>query len=212
MAFSVHTIYRAVSPLFRKRRMGLFHSAFRPTPATTVLDVGGYPGNWTSVVIRPQVTVLNVHPIDYGSNPADPPIRTVVGDGCQLDFADQAFDIVFSNSVIEHLGTFEKQMSFANECRRVGKRVWVQSPARSFFIEPHFLTPLIHFLPRRAQRKLVRNFTVWGLITRPTAQQVRDFLAEIRLLNHREMQELFPDCVIIPEKFIGFTKSYIAIR
>jgi hypothetical protein len=58
----------------------------------------------------------------------------------------------------------------------------------------------------------MRNFTVWGLLTRPTAQQVDDFLAEIRLLSYREMRELFPECEIIRERFFGLTKSYIAVK
>ena len=45
------------------------------------------------------------------------------------------------------------------------------------FIEAHSLTPCIHFLPRAMQRALIRNFTIWGLITRPTAEQARAFIA-----------------------------------
>ena len=114
--------------------------------------------------------------------------------------------------MIEHLGTLENQETFARECRRVGRRLWVQTPARSFFIEPHLLTPFIHYLPAGLQRRLIRNFSVWGLLTRPTARQLQDFMTEVRLLNRREMQGLFPDCQIVSEKIAGLVKSYIAVR
>jgi hypothetical protein len=74
------------------------------------------------------------------------------------------------------------------------------------------MAPFIHYFPRWLQRKTVRWFTILGLTSKPTPVQIENLLNEIRLLNHREMQELFPDCEIRREKFFGFTKSYIAIR
>ena len=90
--------------------------------------------------------------------------------------------------------------------------LWIQTPAREFFIEPHLLTPFIHYLPRSVQARLLRYFTVWGLMTRPSPKEVAGFLDEVRLLTYREMQELFPDCQILRERFMGFTKSYVAVR
>lgn len=94
---------------------------------------------------------------------------------------------------------------------RVGKKIYVQTPAREAFIEPHLITPFIHWLPPKIQRKLMRNFTVWGLITRPTQEYIDNFLNERRLLKYGEMKMLFPNSVILKEKFFGMTKSYIAI-
>jgi hypothetical protein len=94
----------------------------------------------------------------------------------------------------------------------VGRKLWVQTPARGFFIEPHLLAPFIHWLPIRWQRRLIRNFTPWGWFNRPTAVQVEDLLAEVRLLTRAEMEVLFPDCEILEEKFLGLTKSYVAVR
>ena len=71
---------------------------------------------------------------------------------------------------------------------------------------------LIHFFPKNIQRKLLRNFTVWGLITRPSKERVEEFLAEIRLLSGDELEDLFPDCEIRREKFLGFTKAFIVLR
>ena len=73
------------------------------------------------------------------------------------------------------------------------------------------MTPFIHYFPRTVQRKLLR-FTVWGLVTRPTPEEREAFLDEVRLLSYRDMRRLFPDCRIMRERFLLFTKSYIAVR
>ena len=134
------------------------------------------------------------------------------GDGCNLSFADKAFDIGYSNSVIEHLGTFENQRRFASEVSRVARGVWVQTPAKAFFIEPHYLAPFVHWLPKSVRRRLIRWFTIWGLVTKPGPQQVDEILAEIRLLTRREMADLFPDCEIVTERFFFWPKAYVAVR
>jgi hypothetical protein len=41
---------------------------------------------------------------------------------------------------------------------------------------------------------------------------VEAFLDEVRLLTLDEMRVLFPDCTILRERFLGWTKSYIAVR
>ncbi len=114
--------------------------------------------------------------------------------------------------MVEHLFTYEQQQTFAEELRRVADGLWIQTPARSFPIEPHYLTPLIHFLPQRWQKKLLRNFTVFGLMTRPPQSEVDSLVEEIRLVTYEEMKALFPDCDILREKLLFLTKSFIAVR
>jgi len=115
-------------------------------------------------------------------------------------------------STIEHVHSLDRQRAFASEVRRVGRGLWLQTPARSFPFEPHWLGLFIHWLPRRWQRRLARNFTLWGLVNRPDQQQVDALVDEYRLLDYREMRELFPDCEIRRERFLGLTKSYVAVR
>jgi hypothetical protein len=209
---NIHDIYRKVSPFFRKRRLDRFLQALSPQAEDRILDVGGYPWDWQGVAIESRLTILNIHELNTAAKGLEDRYELVVGDGTKLIYADKTFDIVYSNSVIEHLGTSEKQKEFAAEVRRVGRKLWIQTPARCFLIEPHLIAPLVHFFPKAIQRRLIRRFTVWGWLRKPTAQQVEDFLSEVRLLNHREMVELFPDCEIFAEKVLGLTKSYVAIR
>lgn len=198
---------------FRRRRMRQFIQMFGVTTATRILDVGGTLLIWRLLDERPRVTLANMP----GTLETDlPGFDWVSADGCRLPFADGAFDIVFSNSVIEHVGSPQKQKEFADEIRRVGKRYWVQTPNRWYPIEPHLLTPFLHFLPRRWQAAIVRRWTLWQTVQRPTeharAWYVEHYLRDIRLLTAPEMKQLFPDGIMLRERHLGMTKSIVMCR
>ena len=206
----IQRVYRALIAGFRRRRMRRFERLFRPGAATRILDVGGTPFNWELIEARPRVTLLNVaRPVDAQAWPA--PLAPLVASGTRLPHPDRAFDIAFCNSVIEHVGTQEAQRALATELRRVARGLWVQTPARGFFFEPHLLTPFVHYLPRSWQRRLLRNASVWGWLVRPDAAHVERMLTT-RLLGRREFAALFPDCEIRHERFLGWTKAYVAVR
>ncbi len=173
-----------------------------------ILDVGGTPLNWSYISVEPKITSGNIRGVDREEGRFS--FRNL--DGTKLPFNDASFDIASSNSVIEHVGDWGKQMQFANEIRRVAKYYYVQTPNRWFFIEPHFISPLIHFLPRPICRKLLPFFSLWYWITRPTPQKVDQLFEEIKLLDEAQVRELFPDALLIKEKFLFFTKSLIAVR
>jgi len=181
-------------------------------PIDTVLDVGGFAHCWDGSPLPPRaITLLNSDAsAATGAQAAGFPFLT--GDGCALPFPERSFDLLFSNSVIEHVGDWNRQQAFAREARRVGRHLWIQTPAREFFIEPHWIAPFIHWFSVPWQRRLARHFTVRGWIERPSPAAIDALLAEIRLLTFAEMRQLFPDCTILRERFCGLTKSYIALR
>jgi hypothetical protein len=208
------TLHQKVFVYFRRRRMKRFYALFRPASATHVLDIGGAPNTWiaeSSYETRFPVTLLNLGYYDPAVF-ADSRFNPVYGDATQIPFPAGSFDIVFSNSVIEHMTTWERQQAFAEEARRMAPRLWIQTPARSFPIEPHLLAPFFQYYPRRWQRRLARWFTLWGLLTQPTNERIDEMLSDIRLLTYREMKQIFPDCRILRERCLGLTKSYIAVR
>jgi len=205
-----------VQKSFRMKRMRRFAAAFAITPRTRILDVGGTPDIWGLLPRARRVVLINMPRADESRQSAAAGMEYVHGDGCHLPFADGSFDIVFSNSVIEHVGEPEAQLRFAQEIRRTGRGYWVQTPNRFFPIETHLLMPFVHLLPRAWRAFIVRRFTVWHWIHRPGAEEKRfyieHFVNDIRLLSAGEMQRLFPDAVILRERFLGFTKSLIAYR
>lgn len=193
--------------------MALFERTLRPSRDTRVLDVGGSPLIWEFASVRPELTFLNL-PSALVSNCPD--AGQVAGDGRMLPFRDKSFDIVFSNSVIEHVGTREDQRRFAREVARVGRRYWVQTPNRRFPVELHVMLPLVHYFPKALQRAILKRFTIWERLAHPTAEQrasyVDHFLNELNLLDTRTLRLLFPDACILSEPFLGVAKSIIAFQ
>jgi hypothetical protein len=188
--------------------MDQFCQIFAIDDQTHIIDVGGYEMNWQLIKQKPKICLINLEAEESEKGQ----FTRVQGDGRHLNFQDNSFDIAYSNSVIEHVGRWEDQLSFAAEVRRVAPEYYVQTPNRGFFVEPHLIAPFVHYLPRRLQRRLARYFTVWGLVTKPSQDKVDTMLDNIRLLNKKRMTVLFPDANIIEEKFFGMVKSLIAVR
>lgn len=190
--------------------MEQFEEEFELTPDTLVLDVGGTEYNWTLISSKPKIVILNLSLPTYPSSSNS--IVWLVADARYLPFKQNIFSIVYSNSVIEHLSTIENQSLFANECRRVGKKFYVQTPNKWFPVEPHYITVFLHWLPGKFQRGLIRYFSIHGWITRPSQDECDRMVNEIRLLSGREFQKIFPEAEIWREKVIGLTKSLIAVK
>jgi len=189
--------------------MKRFCCTFDVSDRTTILDIGGGHFNWELIDQHPNVTMLNLKAQEASTQR---PTRWVIGDARALPFRDGAFDIAYSNSVIEHLGGIHSQLAFAAEVARVGRRFYVQTPNRRFPVEAHYLTPFLHYLPKSVQIRLVRNFTVWGIMLRPSKEQVRELVQELRLLGRPELVQLFPTANIISERVLWLHKSFIAIK
>jgi hypothetical protein len=190
---------------FRRRRFNGFDRFL--SGVETIVDFGGTPDIWLSVG-RSNVVLFNIDDQRVSAG-----FVAMKGDARKCEFPDKSFDLAFSNSTIEHVGTWEDQQAFARELSRVGKRVYCQTPARSFFFEPHYFTPFVAwfgFLLK--QYWFVRYCTYYGIRWKPSREQVKDFQSHLRLLNYSEMQQLFPNCTVKSERFLGMTKAYIATR
>jgi hypothetical protein len=205
--------FSAISRRFRRRRMERFAREFHITTDTRVLDIGGTPECWGLLAVRPRLVLLNMPRAKEDLGRAD---SWVAGDGRQLPFRDGAFDLVFSNSVIEHVGDLASQRRFAAEVIRVGRAWWVQTPNRWFPVEQHLLTPLVHWLPKAWQRAIVPRFNLWMLLTGIRGDRrrfyIEHYLTDVRLLTASEVRALFPQSRIIRERFCGITKSLVALR
>lgn len=193
--------------------MSLFLQYMRVTDSTRILDVGGTADTWDGLPVRPQVTLLNMP--RAGVRP-EGGLDAVGADGCVLPFRNRAFDVVFSNSVIEHVGGPDRQRAFAAETRRVGRAYWVQTPNYWFPVEAHLLTPGVHFLPKSWQRAVLERGSVWEWLEKPSPDR-REFyiehcLNELRLLTAPELRELFPDGQLLRERSAGLTKSLVVYR
>ncbi len=127
-----------------------------------------------------------------------------MADGCALPFADHTFDLAFSNSVIEHIPTWEGQVRYSKELRRVGRRYFLQTPNYWFPIDPHYLFPGFQFLPGPVQRWLHTHFDLGHI------RKTGPFEA-IRLTTKSELRRLFPDGRLLPERFGPLVKSWYVV-
>lgn len=212
---NIQEVYRPILTHFRRKRLRIFYDYFSDiSQSTTLLDIGGGLFFWKLAQKEgyplPKITILNVYP--HEGSPLPENVKWVVGDGKKIPFEDGSFDIAFCNSVIEHLYTWNAQLELANEIQRVADSHFIQTPSKAFFFEPHLLTPFIHWLPKEAQKPLLRNFTGWGIITRPSPEECETMLNELRLLTQEEMRQLFPESSIKTERALGWEKSIIALK
>ena len=174
----------------------------------SVLDVGGKINFWENRGIAGntnfEITLINIEKekSQYSN------IKTLMGDATNLSqFANKSFDIVHSNSVIEHLYNFNNQSKMASEIIRVGQKHIVQTPNKYFFIEPHYLLPFLQFIPDKL-KFLVLTKTKLSRLKKWDKKFASQYIEEIRLLNLQELKILFPKSKIYFEKFMGMNKSF----
>lgn len=203
----------SVSSALRKKRFSRFLTQFSIDSQTTILDVGGTPHTWMGSGFEKNVVLLNLAPPAPGD--ASQPCTYVKGNALDMHmFEDKSFDVVFSNSVIEHVGSPQNQRRFAEEVQRVGKAFWVQTPSRYFPVEPHVLFPFFQFLPVHLQKQIAvrwkySHYKKWG----KCSDYILGEVMNTRLLNRRELTDIFGSaCTIYEERLLGLIKSYVAYK
>lgn len=205
-------LYGRINAHYRPRRMRRFLDEFRISDRTRILDLGGSPFIWSYTAVKPRITLVNLQPEQDFADVLQPNMRYCQGSALDVPFQAGEFDVIFSNSVIEHVGDAAAQQRFANEVRRFGAPYYVQTPNRSFPVEPHVIGPGIQWMPRGVARIATRHLSVWGLTQRPAWSVIDAVLDDIRLLRADEMARLFPDALIWHERVIGVSKSISAVR
>jgi hypothetical protein len=162
-----HALAASVSLRSRERKLRMFLDLYEPGPETTVLDVGvtdapfgeGSTDNFFEARYPWPERITAVGPTGLERfSAAFPNVRVVRSDGRALPFADEEFELGFSNAVIEHVaGGRQGQRQFVAELCRVARRVFVTTPNRLFPLDPHTLLPFVHWLPPgRAREWLLR--------------------------------------------------------
>lgn len=206
--------HRAITPVltyFRRRRAQAIRQAAGGLSGARVLDFGGSVHFWfesglASEVQQVLICNLSTDEVDVAGQ-ADGRFQFLGFDGLHLPLADQSYDLVVCNSVIEHVPLALRAQVVA-EMRRVAKHGFLQTPAKEFPIEPHFVMPGLHWLPRRWARHAVA-WTPWALLSRPTPAHQQAYFEEVQLLSRRGVQDLFPDCTVQAERFLGWPKSWL---
>lgn len=215
---------KSLSAKFRARRGVLLKallsrvSARRAGPFR-ILDLGGTPDYWRAIgidfldSIDAQIAVANLHPGELDADIGTSRITTIVGNACAMDMADNSFDFVHSNSVIEHVGRFSDMMAFAREVSRLAPSYYVQTPYYWFPVDPHFhRVPALHWMPVPVQVALLRRFRLGHSAPDPDIAVTTGRIESRSILTATQFRYLFPDAEHRFEKVFGLPKSMIAIR
>jgi hypothetical protein len=196
---------KSVAARMRARRWAMLLAAFPDFEDAKVLDLGGNPRFWRNAPLRPaHVTTVNL-----ASAATDESWLThVVGDACEVGSLG-TFDLVFSNSLIEHVGGHERRSRLAELVNASAPRCWVQTPYRYFPIEPHFVVPGMQFLPIGTRAAIAARWHAGP--RRITAEEARTMVEWIELIGIRQLHSYFPQAQIAIERVGGVPKSIIAI-
>ncbi|ORW02721.1 class I SAM-dependent methyltransferase [Mycobacterium kyorinense] len=201
---------RSLSGRARIRRWHHLIETFPSFPEMRVLDLGGTPESWRMAPVLPKsVTTVNLLPQQSWS----PDIVAVHADACELpkSVAAQRFDLVFSNSLLEHVGGHARRQRLADNVQSLADRHWVQTPYRYFPVEPHWLFPGLQWLPYEARVQVSLRWNR-GHIRTHTREEAQDKVDEIDLLGISQMRRYFPTSTIWFERFAGWVKSLVAIQ
>lgn len=179
-----------------------------------ILDIGGTIEYWeafgSDVPDNVEITIANLE------NPKVEQIgryRLAQGDACNMaGFPDMSYDIVHSNSVIEHVGQWDKVVAMAKEVRRLAPRYFVQTPNYWFPIEPHYRFPFFQLLPEPTKSSLMLKKRRGFLPKAPDIGVATRQAQYATLLDRHQMEFLFPESEIRKEWAFGFVKSFIAIK
>lgn len=203
---------------YRARRLARFvalaDDILRSKGECRILDMGGNRDYW-----------LDLEPVWKGRNFKfvlvnlqaerldDPRFEAHQGD-CRAmpQYADNEFDIVHSNSVLEHVGKWADMRAFAGEIRRLAPRYFVQTPNYWFPMEPHFRSLFFHWLPEPMRVNKAMRRPLGAFPKAPSLDDAQRFIEDSNLLDARRFMHLFPDGKLERERAYGFTKSLIAVR
>ena len=186
------------SSKFRRKRFRTFQKYLTKLglKESRFLDIGGTQIYWDHIN---SYFKTNLSPIivnverEYFTNGI---YAGIIGDGKSLSF------------IIEHLTGFEDQYEMAYNIKRVAKYYFIQTPAFIFPLEPHFLFPFFHWLPKKARIWFILNFNLGWYQKCQSFIEAKKLVNSIRILKKKELKLLFKDAHIITERLFFIPKSY----
>lgn len=131
-----------------------FHSAAR------ALEVGCGSGVISSALHEISGGKLEIYAVDVTDNRVDTDgYRFQKVTGTELPYADNFFDIVITNHVIEHVGERSEQLNHLRELKRVMSPtgvIYFAMPNKWRLVEPHYHIAFLSWLPQKISDFLVR--------------------------------------------------------
>jgi SAM-dependent methyltransferase len=154
-----------------------------------------YPEKLTALGVE----TPNEFPLRY------PRVRVVQYDGIHFPFKDKAFDVCWSNAVLEHVGDENTMVIFLKEIKRVARTVFLTTPNKYFPVEVHTRTPLLHFFPKPVfdsyLRRIGKGWAAGDYMHLLSLKPLRRLLEAAGMNGYR----------VIRDRFLGFVLDYVVI-
>jgi hypothetical protein len=212
-----HSDVDSLSYKLRKKRFEIFLDSIKnlraideSMKAIDMVDIGGTQKYWVVMGLENlceiSITLVNLERQLINQ----PNFYQIRGDATALSqIKDHQFDLAFSNSVIEHVGDFEAQSRMAKEVQRIAPYYFLQTPNYFFPLEPHFHFPGFQWLPNQTRIWLMMHFSLGWHKKIIEIKNAEALINHNRLMRKKELESLFPNAKIIPEKILGLVKSFI---
>jgi len=200
----------SISFYLRKKRFKLLFDLLKTKSGYKILDIGGF-GNSFEILDKGfceknKITILNIENVEVSNKN----IEFVLGDATDKGvFPENSFDLVYCNSVIEHVGDSEERKKLSENIRSWGHNYFVQTPNYYFPVEPHFLMPFFQYLPVKFRAYLLNKFNLGYFTKEKDYADALKTVSSVRLFKKKELTGLFPEGKIIKERFLFLTKSLI---
>ncbi|MEZ5924071.1 MAG: methyltransferase domain-containing protein [Hyphomicrobiaceae bacterium] len=179
-----------------------------------ILDIGGTERYWDIAGDFIAGKDISIDVLNLQAAPTtNRTFRALAGDAADLaELPSDSYDLVHSNSVIEHVGTWDRMMRMAENVRRLAPRYYLQTPNFWFPLEPHFRAPFFHWLPEQLRYRIFMHRSLGFRGKAPSIDAAMRSIQGACLLDRGQMQALFPDAEIKRERVLGLTKSWMAVR
>lgn len=201
----------------RKRRFSYLKSKIddiiREKGHAIILDIGGEYAYWKN--LGWQTEHCTIHLLNLPGKNQQKDIQGfcfISGNAINLPYHPGEVDLIFSNSVIEHVGSLENQQKFALEVKRVCKRYIIQTPSFWFPLEPHSLIPFFQFIPHALRSWLIMWFNINYFPKAASYSEAMVVSKSTLMFTKLGFKKLFPEAEIYVEKLFGIPKSYTAIK
>ena len=202
----------SISGILRKKRFAFFAGfCSKLKKPVSIIDLGGSDYHWRNSRFRDNlnfhITIVNTEQQNIND------IRNlcfIKKDIRDLKFFDnREFDIVYSNSLFEHINNFDEQKILASEIQRIGKHYFIQTPNYYFPVEPHFLFPFFQFMSEGMKKKLIMKMDLGWYKKQDDEKKAAELAQSIRLLKKSELMKMFPHGKLYKEKYFLLNKSFI---
>lgn len=209
----IEKIAYGISAKSRAQKFDQFLTLLDPKEKETIVDVGVNTTEYSATdnylekfyPYPDRITTVGVEDMsDFQKR--YPKVTVVQGDGRDLSFPDNTFDIAYSNAVIEHVGNFDDQRHFLSELFRVSRRGYLTTPNRHFPIELHTRVPLLHLLLSKSS---FDHFVTW--IGKGWA--AGNYMS---LLSEKDLRALFSQVgithyTLIRNRFLGLPMTFTIV-